>query len=212
MLTQKTKDIVKATAPVLAAHGYTIIQLFVKAEHYPIVGGAWCSFTVRATARCMRCAAVCSRLPPPSRISARSCSTTRRSIPTYRAATTTTRVSSTSASCATRSCCPSPPLRGHTYGHAGVAVHGDGGWLLLAGDAYFDNGELDPVRPHCAPGLRFYHWMLEKDRAARLYNQRRLRDLAKRASPALTIFCSHDVDEFAPLAGRSVAVPAEQMA
>ncbi|MGF6290961.1 NO-inducible flavohemoprotein [Paraburkholderia youngii] len=28
MLTQKTKDIVKATAPVLAAHGYTIIQRF----------------------------------------------------------------------------------------------------------------------------------------------------------------------------------------
>ncbi|MBB5503149.1 ferredoxin-NADP reductase [Paraburkholderia sp. MM5384-R2] len=73
-------------------------------------------------------------------------------------------------------------------------------------------GELDPVRPHCAPGLRFYQWMLEKDRAARLYNQRRLRDLAKRASPALTIFCSHDVDEFERLAGRSVAVPAKQMA
>jgi glyoxylase-like metal-dependent hydrolase (beta-lactamase superfamily II) len=99
------------------------------------------------------------------------------------------------------------PLRGHTYGHAGVAVRGDAGWLLLAGDAYFDHGELDPERPHCAPGLRFYQWMLAKDRAARLYNQRRLRDLAQRAGPALRIFCSHDVAEFERLAGRSAAVP-----
>ena len=40
---------------------------------------------------------------------------------------------------------------------------------------------------------------------------RRLRDLAKRASPALAIFCSHDVDEFERVAGRSAAVPAGQM-
>lgn len=104
------------------------------------------------------------------------------------------------------------PLRGHTYGHAGVAVRGDRGWLLLAGDAYFDKAELDPVRPRCAPGLRFYQWMLEKDRAARLHNQQRLRELAKRAGSTVSVFCSHDVDEFERLAGRSAAVPVEQLA
>jgi hypothetical protein len=90
-------------------------------------------------------------------------------------------------------------------------VRGRAGWLLLAGDAYFDAGELDPVRPHCAVGLRFYQWMLEKDRAARLRNQQRLRELAARTRGALTVFCSHDVDEFERLAGRSAAVPAERM-
>lgn len=103
------------------------------------------------------------------------------------------------------------PLRGHTFGHAGVAVRGDTGWLLLAGDAYFDHGELDVHRPHCAPGLRFYQWMLEKDRAARLDNQRRLRELAARSTSTLTVFCSHDVDEFERLAGRSAALPADRM-
>ncbi|HEY2020213.1 MBL fold metallo-hydrolase [Paraburkholderia sp.] len=103
------------------------------------------------------------------------------------------------------------PLAGHTYGHAGVAVRRDGGWLLLAGDAYFDKRELDPVNPRCAPGLRFYQWMLEKDRDARLQNQQRLRDLTQRAGAAVTVCCSHDVDEFERLAGRSAALPAERL-
>jgi glyoxylase-like metal-dependent hydrolase (beta-lactamase superfamily II) len=55
------------------------------------------------------------------------------------------------------------PLIGHTLGHAGVAVRSDGGWLLLAGDAYFYHREMDPARPTCTPGLRFYQFM----RAAR---------------------------------------------
>ncbi|RYZ11790.1 MAG: MBL fold metallo-hydrolase, partial [Comamonadaceae bacterium] len=29
------------------------------------------------------------------------------------------------------------PLLGHTLGHAGIAIRGDQGWVLLAGDAYF---------------------------------------------------------------------------
>jgi len=41
MLTQKTKDIVKATAPVLAAHVYTIIQRFYRRlfEAHPYICG-----------------------------------------------------------------------------------------------------------------------------------------------------------------------------
>src|SRR5690606_15327532 len=57
------------------------------------------------------------------------------------------------------------PLPGHTFGHAGVAVRGRRGWMLLAGDAYFFRGEMDAERPWCTPGLRLYQWMMEKDRA-----------------------------------------------
>jgi hypothetical protein len=57
------------------------------------------------------------------------------------------------------------------------------------------------VRPTCTPGLRFYQWMMEKDRGLRLLNQRRLREL--RASNAqVQIHCSHDPVEFERIAGR----------
>ena len=100
------------------------------------------------------------------------------------------------------------PLIGHTLGHAGVAVRSDGGWLLLAGDAYFYHREMDPVRPTCTPGLRFYQFMMEKDRGARLENQRRLRALRQERSQEVRLVCSHDVVEFERTSGRSHAVPA----
>lgn len=101
------------------------------------------------------------------------------------------------------------PLPGHTHGHAGVALQVDGAWRLLAGDAYFFHAEMDPERPRCTPGLRVYQWMMEKDRSARLHNQRRLRALAAHAGDAApTVFCSHDVTEFERLSGRSARLPA----
>jgi len=75
------------------------------------------------------------------------------------------------------------PLVGHTHGHAGVAVRRKDGWLLQAGDAYFDSREMDAERPRCTPGLRLYQWMMEKDRGWRLENQRRLRERSE-ATPA----------------------------
>lgn len=103
------------------------------------------------------------------------------------------------------------PLHGHTLGHVGVAVRSEGHWKLNAGDAYFYHAELDPLRPHCTPGLRVYQWMLEKDRRARLANQRRLRELRRRHAADVDIFCSHDVLEFERLAGRSARIPAERV-
>ncbi len=100
------------------------------------------------------------------------------------------------------------PLIGHTFGHAGVAVRTDRQWLLDAGDAYFYDAEMDIERPRCTPGLRFYQWLMEKDRRTRLANQQRLRDLVRTAGAQVEIFCSHDLTEFERLAGISADVPA----
>jgi glyoxylase-like metal-dependent hydrolase (beta-lactamase superfamily II) len=103
------------------------------------------------------------------------------------------------------------PLPGHTFGHAGVAVESDGKWFLMVGDAYFYHREMDFTNPSCTPGLRFYQWMMEKDRGARLRNQERLRDLRRTNSATVSICCAHDVEEFETLSGRSARIPAEML-
>jgi hypothetical protein len=57
-------------------------------------------------------------------------------------------------------------------------------------------------RPHCTPGLRFYQWMMEKQRDSRLDNQARLRELKRAHGEALTLFFAHDLTEFEALAAR----------
>ena len=104
------------------------------------------------------------------------------------------------------------PLPGHSFGHAGVAVRGPGGWLLLAGDAYFHEREMDLRHPGCTPGLRLYQAMLEKHRGARLFNQRRLRALKRNHGDQVQVFSGHDVAEYERLSGRSARVPAEAWA
>ena len=103
------------------------------------------------------------------------------------------------------------PLAGHTHGHAGVAVQRGDKWLLQAGDAYFYHAEMDPRDPRCTPGLRFYQWMMEKNRSARLHNQRRLRELNDAHSHQIEIFCGHDVTEFERLSGHSARLPADKV-
>lgn len=87
------------------------------------------------------------------------------------------------------------PLVGHTWGHCGVAVMGDQGWLLHAGDAYFHHDEIHADPPHCPPGLRAYQTLMEVDRATRLHNQARLRALAQEKENPVDIFCAHDSRE-----------------
>jgi glyoxylase-like metal-dependent hydrolase (beta-lactamase superfamily II) len=100
------------------------------------------------------------------------------------------------------------PLRGHTLGHAGIAVRENGGrWLLVAGDAYFDHDELDLDHPRCTPGLRFYQWLMEKDRRARIANQRHLRELLRDHGGEVRIVCSHDPREMEQDTGRPLDVP-----
>jgi hypothetical protein len=72
---------------------------------------------------------------------------------------------------------------------------------------------MDPVRPGCTPGLRFYQWMMEKDRRSRLHNQARLRALARDAEGrSVRLYCSHDLTEFERLAGRPAGEPAAALA
>jgi len=97
------------------------------------------------------------------------------------------------------------PLPGHTEGHAGVAIDTPQGWLLHGGDAWFYRDEM-AVDPHCTPGLRFYQWMMQKDKAARLANQKRLRLLAADASAGVRLFCSHDAREFERISGKNLAI------
>jgi glyoxylase-like metal-dependent hydrolase (beta-lactamase superfamily II) len=100
------------------------------------------------------------------------------------------------------------PLLGHTLGHAGVAVERTGGfWMLQAGDAYFYHAEMDLERPTCTPGLRFYQWMMEKDRRARLLNQARVRELKRQHGKAVRVLSSHDVKEFEQVAHHGAGDP-----
>jgi glyoxylase-like metal-dependent hydrolase (beta-lactamase superfamily II) len=89
------------------------------------------------------------------------------------------------------------PLVGHTPGHAGVAVHTHDGWLLHAGDAYFFRSEVDPRKPGCPAGLRGYQTLMETDRAARLGNQARLRELVASHADEVRVACAHDATELA---------------
>jgi glyoxylase-like metal-dependent hydrolase (beta-lactamase superfamily II) len=95
------------------------------------------------------------------------------------------------------------PLAGHTRGHAGIAIKTPEGWLLNAGDAYFYRDEMGSSQRRCTPGLRFYQWMMEVDREARLHNQDRLRGLSCDRSKGVRLFCSHDAVEFKAFADQS---------
>ncbi len=90
------------------------------------------------------------------------------------------------------------PLRGHTLGHAGVAVAAGDGWLLHAGDAYLHHAQMAP-RPGCPPGLGAYQHIMDTDRPARRRNQQRLRALRTAQRDDLRIFCAHDRHELEAL-------------
>jgi len=89
------------------------------------------------------------------------------------------------------------PLGGHSAGHVGVAVNADSErWLLHAGDAYYYHGELDVQNPRSVPGLDYLQGITEVDRDRRLGNNARLRELIRKHSTDVEVFCSHDPWEF----------------
>lgn len=98
------------------------------------------------------------------------------------------------------------PLIGHTLGHCGIAYYDDQRWNLLAGDAYFYYGEMEP-KYRCTPGLRAYQALMEQDRKQRLRNQRRLRRLVKEHGSEVRVFSSHDLMEFETLRQEGPGLP-----
>jgi len=94
------------------------------------------------------------------------------------------------------------PLRGHTLGHAGVAVNTGDGWLLDAGDAYLHHSKLAPTGS-MPPGLALYEWIMTTDAPAARNNLGRLRDLRRERTTEVEIFCSHDTSELKALQSRT---------
>ncbi len=87
------------------------------------------------------------------------------------------------------------PLAGHTRGHTGVAVRGDDGWLLHAGDAFFNRGEIE-TPPSCPAVLRGFQRAMCMDNPSRVNNQERLRELARDRGDEVRIVCAHDPVQF----------------
>ncbi len=83
------------------------------------------------------------------------------------------------------------PLFGHTLGHCGVAVDGPDGWMLHAGDAYFDPREVNGPERRCAFMVGLFQAIVTTNRKNRFYNQTRLRALTV-AHPEIRVFCAHN--------------------
>lgn len=89
-------------------------------------------------------------------------------------------------------------LPGHSRGHAGVAVETDDGWLLHAGDAYYDHVEV--TGGQASRTIRLAQRLLAHDYQALLDNQARLTELRRTQAADLRVFSAHDVGEFDALA------------
>lgn len=84
------------------------------------------------------------------------------------------------------------PLAGHTAGHCAVAVATADRWLLHAGDAYYHQGQVDPVRRWSMPLWEALEELTEVDRPLRLANQARLRELVREHGDEVEVFSAHD--------------------
>ena len=63
---------------------------------------------------------------------------------------------------------------------------------------------MDPRGYRCTPMLRAYQKLMEVDRAVRLWNQQRLRELKQGHGTEIKLFCAHDPSEFEALAAMPV--------
>ena len=88
------------------------------------------------------------------------------------------------------------PLPGHSKGHSGVAIQTEEGWLLHAGDAYFDRRQLDVPIPNCSPGLFLLQMLESSNHLLWAMNLRRLSFLANSRPDEVQMICSHDVGEY----------------
>jgi glyoxylase-like metal-dependent hydrolase (beta-lactamase superfamily II) len=94
------------------------------------------------------------------------------------------------------------PLPGHTPGHAGVAVKGPRGWMLHAGDTYFNRDEAhgDGTPP---PLVGAYERFMADDIEAQRESLARLRQMLRQPVADIAVFCTHDPVEFAAISAWS---------
>jgi glyoxylase-like metal-dependent hydrolase (beta-lactamase superfamily II) len=98
------------------------------------------------------------------------------------------------------------PLPGHTRGHAAIAVEGPTGWLVHAGDAYFDATTVDPTASPGPALLRRFEQLVAVDRRRVADNHRRLAELHRihgGDEGEVTVFSAHDPRELEQLRARS---------
>ncbi len=98
------------------------------------------------------------------------------------------------------------PLFGHTHGHCGIAVNSGDGWLLDAGDAYFDAREIKLPERKCGPGPALFQLIVTTERDNRRTNQDRLRALHA-DHPDIDIFCGHNPFEYLDLVEKAGETP-----
>ncbi len=94
------------------------------------------------------------------------------------------------------------PLPGHSPGHAGVAVKGPRGWMLHAGDAYFNRNELHGTGSP-PPLLGIYERIMSADPAQQAESLARLRQFMAAPDANVAVFCTHDPVEFAAMSAWS---------
>ena len=82
-------------------------------------------------------------------------------------------------------------LPGHTKGHCGVAIQRDGGWLLHAGDAILNHGEIAP-EPRMPTGARLFQWTMETSQTQRRRSLAKLRTLKRQQGSEVEVICTHD--------------------
>ncbi|HEV2088507.1 MAG TPA: MBL fold metallo-hydrolase [Cryptosporangiaceae bacterium] len=87
------------------------------------------------------------------------------------------------------------PLPGHTRGHTAIAVRTADGWLLHAGDAYFNHGSVTGPDGQVPPLLRVFERGVAIHRRQVQANHDRLRALAHDHADEVRMFCAHDPEE-----------------
>ncbi len=92
------------------------------------------------------------------------------------------------------------PLDGHTIGHCGVAIKTDNGWFLHAGDTYHHEREIRS-NPSAPIGIHLFHLVSHLDGKKAGRTSKRLRQEIHSHQDEITVFCSHDPDEYERLSG-----------
>jgi glyoxylase-like metal-dependent hydrolase (beta-lactamase superfamily II) len=84
-------------------------------------------------------------------------------------------------------------LPGHSPGHAGIAIRTASGWLLHAGDAFYDRRQMT-ASGAITPGMKLFEWVAHDARREARRTEEKLRALAL-SDPTLQVLCAHDAGE-----------------